>query len=185
MQNPWTHSYSPISERLTIMKQKHFIHRRPWHDKKIIRWKANQAVFQFISNSFVANLILIKIYSIGLQRKIFSIKRAERLERLDKTSWFSSIMSLFPDYLELQRNQSWASDQKSDSHIPRGSMNKLVMDYLITGKWFKGDLIKKSFIQRTHNDQIYVFYLQRDLRKRQKNSGWRQVFHHPGRKIRI
>ena len=42
-------------------------------------------------------------------------------------------MSLFPDYLELQRNQSWASDQKSDSHIPRGSMNKLVMDYLITG----------------------------------------------------
>lgn len=41
-------------------------------------------------------------------------------------------MSLFPDYLELQRNQSWASDQKSDSHIPRCSMNKLVMDYLIT-----------------------------------------------------
>ena len=43
------------------------------------------------------------------------------------------IMSLFPDYLELQRNQSWAIDQKSDSHIPRNSMNKLVMDYLITG----------------------------------------------------
>ena len=42
-------------------------------------------------------------------------------------------MSLFPEYLELQRSQSWASDQKSDSHIPRGSMNKLVMDYLITG----------------------------------------------------
>ena len=41
-------------------------------------------------------------------------------------------MSLFPDYLELQRNQSWAIDQKSDSHIPRNSMNKLVMDCLIT-----------------------------------------------------
>ena len=146
MQNPWAHSYSRISERLTIMKQKHLFTDVQDITKKIIRWKANLEVFQFISNSFVANLILIKIYSIGLQRKIFCIKRAERLERLDKTSWFSSIMSLFPDYLELQRNQSWASDQKSDSHIPRGSMNKLVMDYLITGKWFKGDLIKKGFL---------------------------------------
>ena len=49
-------------------------------------------------------------------------------------------MSLFPDYLELQRSQSWASDQKSDSHIPRCSMNKLVMDYLITGMYDVVDL---------------------------------------------
>ena len=60
-------------------------------------------------------------------------------------------MSLFPDYLELQRNQSWATDQKSDSHIPRNSMNKLVMDYLITGNYLnKGqELLPREYLNRT------------------------------------
>ena len=60
-------------------------------------------------------------------------------------------MSLFPDYLELQRNQSWAIDQKSDSHIPRNSMNKLVMDYLITGIYLnKGYELLGEYLNRTH-----------------------------------
>ena len=134
MRNPWTHSYSPISERLTIMKQKHLFTDVQDMTKKIIRWKANLEVFQFITNSCVANLLLSKYIQLVYWEKYFPLNRLKYYKRVGKTSWFGSTMSLFPDYLELQRNQSWASDQKSDSHIPRGSMNKLVMDYLITGK---------------------------------------------------
>ena len=45
-------------------------------------------------------------------------------------------MSLFPEYLEsleLSPSHHW-QDPKSENHIQRQSMNKLVMDYLITGK---------------------------------------------------
>ena len=45
-------------------------------------------------------------------------------------------MSLFPEYLEsleLSPSQNW-QDPKSENHVQRQSMNKLVMDYLITGE---------------------------------------------------
>ena len=71
MQNPWTHSYSPISEILTILKQKHLFTDVQDMTKKIIRWKANQEVFQFIINSFVANLILSKYTQLVYREKYF------------------------------------------------------------------------------------------------------------------
>ena len=47
-------------------------------------------------------------------------------------------MSLFPEYLESLElspsSHNWQEGLKGENHIQRQSMNKLVMDYLITGK---------------------------------------------------
>ena len=41
-------------------------------------------------------------------------------------------MSYFPNFLELQRSNSWM--EKNDCQLPRNTMNELVMNYLVTGK---------------------------------------------------
>ena len=72
-------------------------------------------------------------------------------------------MSYFPNFLELQRSNSWM--EKNDCQLPRNTMNELVMNYLVTGK--KTKKTRQSVKDKRKYNIFFAF--QKDSKKLQKS----------------
>ena len=79
-------------------------------------------------------------------------------------------MSYFPNFLELQRSNSWM--EKNDCQLPRNTMNELVMNYLVTGKKTKKN---SSKCQRQKKMSFFFFAFQKDSKKLQKSLKMKQA----------
>ena len=72
-------------------------------------------------------------------------------------------MSYFPNFLELQRSNSWM--EKNDCQLPRNTMNELVMNYLVTGKKTKKNSSKRQRKKKLSFFFVHFRRIQRSCRK--------------------